>query len=302
MVNMYEDVMKKSICCRQLFRLLTALCFGLWLFAAGPACADATGGASTIGNGTPGGREESTPTLSKEQQKLWNRMRRALAKKYAKLGHRPNPMSPAELASLRVPVVMDGSRTGPPPWDVLLLLGFDRDLTLAVPHNHYPLMAWVLKGDIFPRTGMLDGLHFEMERLTDDGDFERRSVEGIAVFIKATGDMPALLDLPQLGGDELPCLWPSPEPGGCSLVLHFDYDDAPEFYLRSTCLFSYVLEYLDWDDTTDETLDTDTYPVDRSHFWDEARDREILESVKPMVNRLNKALEDTMESMFSEYM
>lgn len=76
-------------------------------------------------------------------------------------------------------------------------------------------------------------------------------------------------------------------------------DDMPEYYLRSTCLFDYVLEYQDWNDATDDYFyyDEDAFPTDRCRFWDKTRDREITRAMQPMLERLNKALDDSLEAV-----
>ncbi len=160
-------------------------------------------------------------------------------------------------------------KIGQLPWDARLLLSFDRDLRLS--NAPSPLFSFILeKDEAFTPYGVTDFFFMLDDRggttwymvahnlhsllnplglLTDINNinYHDRALwhKAVQAFIKETGNLPAVLELSQLGGDEIPGLWLVKSVNDCSPVVHFDYDDMPEFYLNSACLLDYVAIHID---------------------------------------------------------
>ena len=236
--------------------------------------------------------ELSASDLTPTQKLLWEKTRAELEKVYLKLGRTPTPMPQAEIDAIRLPLTPEKTERGPLPWDVRLLLSFDRNLTLY--YNHAPLLAGLLDPQaekrLFLPDMLLDVLEDSPFNLFSDDEYPMTREEVRATLLKEGGKLPALWFIEQ-SGDELPLLWAAGGPQDCTVVLHFDYDDEPEFYVRNTSLFGYVLEFITKDGSGKFLPDTRT---DASALWDEATDQAILKALRPKVERLNTILDDVL--------
>ncbi len=232
---------------------------------------------------------ELLETLSAEQKKLWEKTLKELTVLYQKLNLTAKPMPAEKIKAARVLGSIAGEGSVPLPWDVQLLLGFDQNLTLAPDDNEYPLLADASKG-------VVCGVDVLIELISDLSGEEPTTRRGRKMFLEQAGDLPSLIDLPQLGGDELPMLWPVLPRDQCSIVLHLNTDEDAEFYVKSTSLFSYVIQYLASSaDVPDAVDDTKT---DQSHLWNEKRDIIILDRVESKVELLNESLSAMTDTLF----
>lgn len=122
-----------------------------------------------------------------------------------------------------------------------------------------------------------------------------------AFFNRGRG-LPVVLSLSQLGGDELPGLWLAETPSGNTPVLHYDYDDFPEFYVRSTSLLDYVAIYATVYDqelspkaTAAAINDPGAGEYEMERLFVEADSiRQDLKALTGPLAALNAALEDTL--------
>lgn len=232
---------------------------------------------------------ELLENLTAEQKKLWEKTQKELTGLYEKLQLTAKPMPANKIKAIRVPRNISEEGSVPLPWDAQLLLSFDEFLTLAPDDNEFPLLGEASKGALFT-TDIL------IEIVSDLSGEEPDSRRGRKVFLEQAGELPPLIDLPQLGGDELPILWPVLAGDQCSVVLHLDTDDNAEFYVRSTSLFNYVLQYLESSGNLPDTIeDTRT---DISHLWNEKKDLIILDRLESKLDLLNDSLYNMMEVMF----
>ncbi len=232
---------------------------------------------------------ELLDTLSAEQKKLWEKTLKELTALYQKLNLTAKPMNVEKIKAARVPGSIAGEGSVPLPWDVQLLLGFDQNLTLAPDDNEFPLLADASKG-------IVCGVDVLVELISDLSGEEPTTRKGRKMFLEQAGDLPPLIDLPQLGGDELPLLWPVLPRDQCSIVLHLNTDEDAEFYVKNTSLFSYVLQYLASSaDVPDAVDDTKT---DQSQLWNERRDIIILDQIESKVDFLNEALSNMTDTLF----
>jgi hypothetical protein len=79
-------------------------------------------------------------------------------------------------------------------------------------------------------------------------------------------------------------------------VLHLDTDSNAEFYVKSTSLFNYVIQYLAGASNPPETIeDTRT---DISQIWTEEKDIIILDRIESKMELLNDSLSNMIESLF----
>lgn len=231
---------------------------------------------------------ELLENLTTEQRKTWEKTLKELNALYEKLHLTANPMPADKIRAIRIPKTIAEEGSVPLPWDAQLLLSFDQDLTLAPDDNEFPLLGEASKGALFTVDVLLDVIN---EISGEDVDPRRAR----KLFLEQAGELPVLIDLPQLGGDELPILWPVLSGDQCSVVLHFDTDESAEFYVRSTSLFSYVLQYLDSAaDMPEYVEDTRT---DLPKLWGEQKDRIILDRVESKLELLNDSLYAMLESM-----
>ena len=189
-----------------------------------------------------GSLQAGGPELTSTQKELWDNTKARLEQVYARDQRRPAPMTEEELDAFRLPLKCGEDETGPLPWDLRLLLGFDRHLVLADQEDDDQLFRFILSEDGSPPEPFTpDGLIDFLEDLSHYSNFY--PLEPVlmrqAFFHRGLG-LPVVLDLSQLGGDELPGLWLAETPSGNTPVVHFDYDDFPEFYIRSTSLLDYV--------------------------------------------------------------
>ncbi|MDR2901174.1 MAG: hypothetical protein LBV20_06610 [Treponema sp.] len=227
--------------------------------------------------------------LTAEQEKIWEKTLKDLTALYEKLNLTAKPMPADKIKMARVPGNIAEESYIPLPWDVQLLLGFDQNLTLAPDDNEFPLLGDASKG-VVCNTDVL------IELISDLSGEEPSSRKGRKIFLEQAGNLSPLIDLPQLDGDELPMLWPVLSRDQCSIVLHLNTDENAEFYVRSTSLFSYVLQYLASAADLPETIeDTKT---DKSQLWTEKKDQIILDRVEPKLELLNDSLANMAETMF----
>lgn len=203
---------------------------------------------------------------------LWQKTLAELQRIYGKKGLTPDPLPQEAIEALRVPGVYGGEVTQPLPWDVRFLLGFDRNLTLSTHYrNDIQLFKYILWGNESMLFSPEDVLSFTSPPIEDD----------CRPFAEEAKGLPAVLSLPQIGGDELPGLWLSVPPENCTPVIHFDYDDVPEFYIRDTCLFHYVLEYLE---------DRNTSGTEIPLLFTEEQDTQRHAMLEDALDKLNEAL------------
>jgi hypothetical protein len=227
--------------------------------------------------------------LTAEQEKLWEKTLKELTFLYEKLQLTAKPLSLEKIQAIRIPSNIAEEGSMPLPWDVQLLLSFDKNLTLAPEDNEYPLLADAASGVLYSADVLI-------ELLSDLSNEEANPRRGRKVFLEQAGDLPPLIDLPQLGGDELPILWPVLPRDQCSIVLHLDTDNTAEFYVRSTSLFNYVLQYLASANDLPETIeDTKT---DISQLWTEKKDTIILDRIESKMELLNDSLYNMIKAMF----
>ena len=182
------------------------------------------------------------PEMTPAQQQLWDKTRARLEQVYARDQRTPSPMAEEELDAFRVPLRSGEDKTGPPPWDLRLLLGFDRHLILVDQDLDDRLFRFILSEDGSPPEPFTpDGLIDFLDDLSDYAQFPPLDlVLTRQAFLHRGRGLPVVLGLSQLGGDELPGLWLAETPSGNTPVVHYDYDDFPEFYIRSTSLLDYV--------------------------------------------------------------
>lgn len=227
--------------------------------------------------------------LTAEQEKLWEKTLKELTALYQELHLTAKPMPEEKIKAIRIPSNIAEEGSMPLPWDVQLLLRFDKNLTLAPEDNEFPLLADAA-------SGVLCSADVLIELLSDLSNEEPNLRRGRKVFLEQAGDLPPLIDLPQLGGDELPVLWPVLPRSQCTIVLHLDTDNTAEFYVRSTSLFNYVLQYLASANNLPHTIeDTKT---DVSQLWAEKKDSLILDQIESKMELLNDALFNTVKAMF----
>lgn len=232
---------------------------------------------------------DTTENLTAEQKKFWEKTLKELTVLYEKLNLTAKPMPIEKIQAVRIPGNIAEEGAVPLPWDVQLLLGFDKDLTLAPDDNEFPLLNDASKGIVCTADVLI-------ELISDLSGEEPNSRRARKIFLEQAGDLPPLIDLPQLGGDELPMLWPVLSRDQCSVVLHFNTDDNAEFYVRSTSLFSYVLQYLASSaDSPNPVEDTRT---DQSRLWNEKKDMIILDRIESKLELLNDAVSNMTEMMF----
>lgn len=243
--------------------------------------------------------------LSERQRLLWRATRERLEAVYAAEGRSRNPMSREAVEALRVPLVCDGSKTGPLPWDVKLLLQFDQDLFIDRSQPVQPFLGRLLEPEavLFVPKDLMEFIVYVLaEKPLEMAAAAERA------FLEKGGDLPAVLDLSQIGGDELPGLFMAVEPGENSVVVHFDYDDQPEYYLRSLCLLEYVARYID--SGSRRRLPPWSMPwraaipgsarTDASQALEPEEQRELLRRLQPLVDELNAAMWHGLESAFSD--
>jgi hypothetical protein len=227
--------------------------------------------------------------LTAEQKKLWEKTHKELSALYTTLKLSANPMPAEKIKAIRIPSDIAEEGFMPLPWDVQLLLGFDKNLTLAPEDNELPLLIDAADG-IMCNTDVL------IELLSDLANEEPNPRRGRKAFLEQAGDLPPLIDLPQLDGDEFPVLWPILPRDQCSVVLHLDTDGSAEFYVRSTSLFNYVLQYLASASNPPDTIeDTKT---DVSLLWTEKKDVIILDQIESKIELLNDSLYNMVKAMF----
>jgi hypothetical protein len=224
--------------------------------------------------------------LTAEQKKLWEKTLKELTALYQKLNLTAKPMPADKIKYARIPSTIAEEAYIPLPWDVQLLLGFDQNLTLAPDDNEFPLLGDASKGVVCNADVLI-------ELISDLSGEEPSSRKGRKLFLEQAGDLAPLIDLPQLGGDELPMLWPVLPRDQCSIVLHLDTENDTAFYVKSTSLFNYVLQYLasaaDLPDTIEDTQ------TDVSQLWTEKKDRIILDRVEAKLELLNDSLSNMAE-------
>ena len=240
-------------------------------------------------------KDSSLAGLSPRQQELWSATVKKLSVTYAKKGLTPTPMSREEVDAIRVPLVNSGGKTGPLPWDVRLLLQFDRNLSIGFGEQDQ-LFKFLLdpKDRVFTPDGLVGLLQDISELLGDAGAMNTAAAK--KGFLETGGRLPVVLSLAQLGGDEIPGLWLA-EGSPCTPVVHFDYDDMPEFYLRSLCLLDYVTWYIDAEDNPESMNDKGT---DKSFLLTPAEAKAAEKALLPQLEPLNKALSQCLEKGFLE--
>lgn len=240
-----------------------------------------------------GGAYAMAADLTPAQQKLWEQIKTKLEKHYAKNNLTPRPMSQAEIEAIRVPLIIGEEATGPLPWDMKLLLAFDRDLTLLAfrpGHDRQLFIMKDIKGQarpvIFTPDDLIDFLAFLGGSY---GGFSSDADKMSASFIQKGRGTPTVLSLSQLGGgDELPGLWLIKTPGGHTPVVHFDYDDFPEFYVRNVSLLDYVACYID-DEYRPDLMKEEGFGGEYFYI-DPAGARADFEAVRGQLEVLNDAL------------
>ena len=237
----------------------------------------------------------SKESLTPRQQELWDATLKKLNAVYAQKGLIPNPMSAEEVAAIQVPLVCDGSKTGPLPWDVRVLLRFDRNLSIGFGKQE-KLFERLLdpKQRVFIPEGLPNLLWEISSFLGDEESMDRKATQ--KAFLEKGAKLPVILALAQLGGDEVPGLWlASGSP--CTPVIHFDYDDMPEFYLRSLCLLEYVAWYIDAEGNPESLNDNGT---DQTFLLTPAETASALKTLPPQLEPLNEALDDSLMATFPE--
>lgn len=225
---------------------------------------------------------------------------------YTRKGRVASPMSASELDVLTVPMNMDGKQYGPLPWDVRLLLGFDRNLTLGWDTD--PLFRFFTRDreHLFLGPEALLDMLDELDIVPADERVPGAENQAQEQFLEMMAGLPPLLSLSQLGGDEIPFLWPSEDPADGSSVVHFDYDDMPEFYLRNTCFLDYVLQYVTEENgnaamARHKTGYAREIGTDYSILFTPEADLARFHARKNNIKRLNQALEGVFEIIWPDY-
>jgi hypothetical protein len=229
--------------------------------------------------------------LTAEQKKLWEKTLKELTALYEKLKLSAKPMSVEKINMIRVPSSIAEESYMPLPWDAKLLLSFDQNLTLAPDDNEFPLLGEAAKGVVCNADVLI-------ELISDLSGEEPNTRRARKVFLEQARNLAPLIDLPQLGGDELPFLWPILSRDQCSIVLHLDTDNDMEFFVKSTSLFNYVLQYLASAAETPDVID-DTR-TDISQLWNEKKDIIILDRIEAKLELLNDSLSNMAEMMFQK--
>ncbi|SHN70223.1 hypothetical protein [Desulfovibrio litoralis] len=188
--------------------------------------------------------------LTPFQKELWDKVKLILDKRYAENKITPNPMSKAELDALRVPYTLDKKVTMPIPWDMRLLLGYDRNFHLWGSHADRPLFQPYIENreNIYQpessetRIGMAFGLLSMVDPESYKVIIKDRTPKEVLkdVFdeiIRESGNLPTTMELSQIGGSEIPMLWFAKQSNGCTPVLHSNY-------LRNVCLLDYVAQVM----------------------------------------------------------
>ena len=243
--------------------------------------------------------------LSPARRELWLKTKARLEQVYEKEKRVASPMSEEELDALRFPARCGEEETVPLPWDLRLLMGFDRNLTLAGQGDDDRLFRFLLSGNpIMNPVFTPDGLVNFLEDLGHYGSFYPLDrVLMRQAFLNRGRGLPVVLELAQLGGDELPGLWLIETPSGNTPVLHYEYDDyPPTFYLRSTSLLDYAAAYLEgvygdqpapaYTSVQGNDGEEASYYVDGLFIGAEEIKSEF-EALKGPLKALNAALEDT---------
>ncbi len=258
--------------------------------------------------------------LTPRQREIWEKTKARLEQVYAAKKIIPAPMSEAEIRTIRVPLVcanpLSGDLpwnlrlaealghsayvgpTGPLPWDAQLLLGFDRNLKMHDGDATFFDFILASKHQIFTPDGLL-GLFADLGSMLSEEPLDLKKAK--RVFLARAKGLPMVLNLPQLGGDEIPGLWLARTPLGCTPVLHFDYDDFPEFYLRNACLLDYVSIYVgeDWEEHWGGGM-RDGLMFGERMILSPEESQAALEALKPQLELLNKAVEDALMILAEE--
>lgn len=224
---------------------------------------------------------------------IWPKVKEKLLAVYAEMGRSPVPMSSEEADALMVPAVCDGSKMMPLPWDVKLLAQFDRNILIDTKPPLVPLLHPILS----PETR-----HFVPDRLIKFS-FENiarykqgsaaQAEEAARLFMTKGGQLPAVLSLGEVGWHELPALWLAAGPAESSVVLHLDYDDVPEFYVRSLCFLEYVYDYIDWNGRYLKKMPGNPR-TDRSNFLAPEEGPALFERLNPQLAALNEAVRGSL--------
>lgn len=224
--------------------------------------------------------------LSPRQRELWDKAHKSLAETYEKLGRIPNPMSREEAEAIRVPLLCDKSKSGPLPWDVKLLLQFDQDMVLD--RGDAPQKFFVFfhnpEWEMFVPDGVLDFLFNDVLA----GDLASPEAAGSAIdaFLSGGSGLPAVIALSQIGGDEIPGFVMLDDPEACTPVVHFDYDDMPEIYLRNVCLLEYVAYYLNYNALPESVGDG----TDKSPWLSPEEQEAVMKKLDPVISAYNDSL------------
>lgn len=224
---------------------------------------------------------------------IWPQVKEKLLAVYAEMGRTPEPMSREEAEAVMVPAVCDGSKMMPLPWDVKLLAQFDRNILIDTKPPLVPLLHPILS----PETrlfvpGRLIKFSFENIARYKNGS-AAQAEEAARIFMAGGGKLPAVLSLGEVGWHELPALWLAAGPEESSVVFHLDYDDVPEFYVRSLCFLEYVYDYIDWNGRYLKKM-PGSPRTDRSNFLAPEEGPALFERLNPQLAELNLAVRNSL--------
>lgn len=235
--------------------------------------------------------------LTSRQRALWEASKSKIMALYAAEGRVPAPMSKADVDAIRVPLNCGESKMGPLPWDVKLLLQFDKNLFIDRHPDLTPFFCFIVRPDwaMFAPQGVNEFI-LEESFLVEGGTPEMTQMANKA-FLEEGAALPAVLALSQIGGDELPNLWMVTKADEPSVVIHFDYDDEPEFYIRSLCLLEYVAHNI-VDAGTMLPRIPGSDGTDASQALTSEEQAAMLERLRPQLEELNRVMWHGLDAAF----
>ena len=181
--------------------------------------------------------------LTPFQHDLWKKLKPVLDKQYAAFKIQPDPMPRQELDALVVPCTLNKQTVKPIPWDMRLLLAYDRNFQLWGSYADQPLFAPYFSEN--PNIYLPEFPIYNFISMNEVGaelglyPFKTQSdpTEILHAVNTAYASLPTGMEMSQIGGEESPTLWFAEQANGCTPVLHTDY-------LRNGCLFDYVAQVM----------------------------------------------------------